>query len=86
MSTGIITTFAGTGTASYSGDGGDASSATLNYPHGIGLDAAGSIIFIVYRHILCLYLYFHSSIGNVYIADRSNSRVRKVLVSVSYPR
>ena len=32
VSTGIITTIAGTGTASYSGDNGAATSATLNHP------------------------------------------------------
>lgn len=34
---GIITTIAGTGTAAYSGDGGPAVSAQLNYPYGIGI-------------------------------------------------
>ncbi len=43
VSTGIITTFAGTGgTGSFSGDGGQATSATLNYPVGVALDAAGT--------------------------------------------
>ena len=41
ISTGIITTFAGTGTASYSGDNGPATSATLYYPVGVTLDSAG---------------------------------------------
>ena len=41
-STGIITTFAGTGTASYSGDNGPAMSATLNYPYGVAVDSAGT--------------------------------------------
>ena len=40
-STGIITTIAGTGTGSYSGDGGAATSATLKYPAGVGLDSSG---------------------------------------------
>ena len=44
VSTGIITTIAGTGTASYSGDDGAATSATLNYPHGVAVDASGRIL------------------------------------------
>ena len=43
VSTGIITTIAGTGTASYSGDDGAATSATLKYPHGVAVDASGRI-------------------------------------------
>jgi hypothetical protein len=42
ISTGIITTIAGTGTGSYSGDNGPATSATLNTPTGVALDSAGS--------------------------------------------
>ena len=41
VSTGIITTIAGTGTGSYSGDNGAATSATLNNPSGVALDASG---------------------------------------------
>ena len=42
VSTGIITTFAGTGTYSYSGDNGPATSATLYDPTGVAFDAAGT--------------------------------------------
>ncbi len=59
VSTGIITTIAGTGTYSYSGDNEAATSATLGYPFGVALDSA----------------------GNVYIADNTNQRIRKVTVS-----
>ena len=41
LSTGIISTFAGTGSEDYSGDGGLAVDAALNYPNGIALDSAG---------------------------------------------
>ncbi len=42
VSTGIITTYAGTGTTTYSGDGGAATSATLKYPYGVAIDSSGS--------------------------------------------
>ena len=41
--TGIITTFAGTGTAGYSGDGGPAKKAELKQPHSIQFDSAGDL-------------------------------------------
>ena len=44
VSTGIITTIAGTGTNSYSGDNGAATSASLKYPTGVALDASGRIL------------------------------------------
>ena len=57
-STGLITTVAGTGTAGYSGDGGAATSAELNFASGIAVD----------------------SVGNLYIADEDNNRIREVAV------
>jgi uncharacterized protein (TIGR03437 family) len=56
---GTISTVAGNGTFAFSGDGGPASSAAINEPVGIALDAA----------------------GNLYIADTSNFRIRKVSTS-----
>ncbi len=53
---GIITTFAGTGIAGYSGDGGPAAHAKLNNPYYVAVD----------------------SLGNIYISDSRNSRIRKV--------
>jgi sugar lactone lactonase YvrE len=53
---GIISTYAGTGIAGFSGDGGLATLARLNNPWGITLDIN----------------------NNLYIADRSNDRVRKI--------
>jgi gliding motility-associated-like protein len=43
--TGTITTFAGTGTQGYSGDGGLATSARLYYPYFIGVDKSGNVYF-----------------------------------------
>jgi uncharacterized repeat protein (TIGR03803 family) len=40
---GIITTAAGNGTASYSGDGGAATNAELTYPESVAVDAAGNL-------------------------------------------
>ena len=41
MSTSIISTIAGTGTSSFSGDNGQATSATLSIPVGVALDTSG---------------------------------------------
>ncbi|MGO9094120.1 MAG: hypothetical protein ACLQGV_02765 [Bryobacteraceae bacterium] len=43
VATGIITTAAGNGTQGYSGDGGPATSAQLNYPWGVSVDAGGDL-------------------------------------------
>ncbi len=79
VSTGIITTIAGSGgTGSYSGDNGPATNAELYFPEGIAFDSAGTsqVTFIVFS------LYNTSfSLGNLYIADHGNSRIRKVTVS-----
>jgi len=40
---GVITTFAGTGTAGFSGDGGPASAANIQAPHGIYIDKFGNM-------------------------------------------
>lgn len=42
-SAGVVTTVAGTGGATYTGDGGAATAATLNYPTGINVDGAGNV-------------------------------------------
>lgn len=54
--TGIISTFAGVGTAGFSGDGGLPTAAELNYPYTIMFDA----------------------VGDIYIPDGFNHRIRKV--------
>ena len=54
VSTGIITTIAGTGTGSYSGDGGAATSAALKSPAGVALDASGTTLYhcLLHRYTL----------------------------------
>jgi len=42
--TGIISTFAGTGVAGFSGDGGPAASAQLRQPHSIAIDSKGHLL------------------------------------------
>ncbi|MFV0460951.1 MAG: hypothetical protein ACK5MT_19525 [Actinomycetales bacterium] len=56
---GTVTDIAGTGTAGFSGDGGQATQAMLRAPSRLAFDAA----------------------GNLYIADTSNNRIRKVDVA-----
>ena len=94
VSTGIISTIAGTGSTSYSGDNGAATSATLYYPCGVAVDASGRILYycLLHRYTVSsamfdeIFFYFFlifpcPYIGNVYIADQSNQRIRKVTVS-----
>ena len=50
VSTGIITTIAGTGSTTFSGDNGAATSATLQYPIGVALDASGRILYYCPLH------------------------------------
>jgi uncharacterized alkaline shock family protein YloU len=46
----VISTFAGTGSASYSGDNGQATSATIFQPTGIAIDSSGNVYFSDYRN------------------------------------
>ncbi|MBU1487043.1 Ig-like domain-containing protein [bacterium] len=112
--TGIITTVAGVGTAGFSGDGGPAASAKLNFPYAVACDNQGNIyIADTYnsrvRKILFgnnvittiagtgtagfsgdgglatlaqlnapLGLFVDANKKNIYIADSSNHRIRKI--------
>ncbi len=61
VSTGIITTIAGTGTSSFSGDTGASTSAALYYPAGVALDSAGAsclcFIFLFFLFIFIKEMY-----------------------------
>ena len=112
--TGDISTFAGTGTCGYSGDGGAATSAELNNPYGLAVDSSNNVYIADTNNCLirvvssgtittfaghspslaCGYmgdggaatsaeLYYPDAVasdshGNVYIADQYNYVVRKV--------
>src|SRR2546425_1017218 len=60
--TGFISTVAGTGIPGFSGDGGPATSAQLNYPTSVVVDTG----------------------GNLFIADQSNLRIRRVAAGTGF--
>ncbi len=110
--TGVITTVAGTGSAGYSGDGGPATAAQMNSPHGICLDFSGNFYIgdeanavvrkVTTTGIISTYAGTGSAgfsgdggaattaqlqspdglcfdaLGNMYVADRYNYRIRKI--------
>lgn len=114
--TGVITTVAGIGTAGFSGDGGNALQAELNFPTGIALDDAGNIYIADKNNDRIRKVTVATGLittiagsatasglgdggaataaelkeprdvaldaaGDVYIADRSDARIRKVTLS-----
>ena len=112
---GVISTVAGNGTDGYSGDGGAATSASLNDPTGVSVDAAGNIYIAdqlnsrirkvntngVISTVVGNGIQGYSgdggaatsaslnnsiavtvdAVGNIYIADEGNNRIRKVNTS-----
>ena len=114
VSTGIITTIAGTGTEGYNGDNILATSAQLNNPQGITLDTSGNIyigdlhnyrirkidanngiittiagtgtsgyngdnIAATSAQLSDPFGVAIDSLGNIYITDRGNNRIRKII-------
>ncbi len=62
ISNGIISTYAGSGSYGYSGDGGSATAATLSYPMGIAFDLTGNCYFnIQFDNIQFSHYNFHES-------------------------
>ncbi len=115
-STGIISTFAGTGTGGSLGDGAAASAAQLNQPRGLAIDGSGNLYIADANNNKIRKIVLSTGIistvagigtagtagdgaaataaqlnsprgvctdaaGNIYIADRSNNKVRKVTIS-----
>jgi len=62
ISTGIITTVAGTGYCDYSGDGGEATAAALDYPSDLALDSSGRRPLYYYSPLCCYLLFILSSL------------------------
>ena len=111
-STGTITTIAGTGEFGFSGDGGPAAAARLDFPYGVAVDSAGNVYIAdtgnqrirkidstgtittiagsgefgfsgdggpaVEAEFRNPYGVAVDSAGNLYIADTSNRRIRKI--------
>ncbi len=82
VSAGIITTIAGTTSSGYSGDNGQATSATLKNPYGVALDSAGNYSLSNSFFLRGFTSSFPTSyLDNIYIADSGNHRIRKVTMS-----
>ncbi len=82
-STGIISTYAGTGSTSYSGDNGVASSAALYNPDGLCMDSSGNAASNMHTSLSTFLLKSLCLLGNLYIAEWGNHRVRKVMITTS---
>ena len=77
---GNITTVAGNGTGTYAGDGGAATNASLSYPSGLALDAAGNLYIADYlnnriREVLFSAVNPTFSLANVSITNAGNYTV-----------
>ncbi len=82
VATGIIATIAGSGTSSYSGDNGPATSAALYEPFGVAIDASGTIIIticciICFKIFYALVVFLFLIIVNLYSHTKSRQRVHR---------
>ncbi len=110
---GVVETVAGNGTCGFSGDGGAATSASLNFPQGIAIDGSGNLFIADYGNTVIRRVDSNGNIstyagipdnagysgdngaatsaqlsfpeavavdtnGNLFIADTSNNRIRRV--------
>src|SRR5579871_774949 len=116
-SNGVVTTIAGNGQEGFSGDGGAATSAKLDSPHGVAIDGAGNLYIADTNNLRIRMVNPAGTIstvagngfygfsgdggsatnammtnpagiavdagGNVYFADTSNNRIRKITAGVS---
>ena len=81
VSTGIISLVAGTVSTIYSGDGGLATSAGLNRPAGVIVDSSGTRPLWPLSYVWDGLFTVITFVGNVYICDEYNGRVRKITIS-----
>ncbi len=81
VATGIISTYAGTGDRGYSGDGGAASSAELNSPNGLCIDASGTSFHFIFYYIPIINLTLKDNLYVAEYAEIGTGQVRKIAAS-----
>ncbi len=90
VSTGIITTIAGTGSPGYSGDNGQATSAALYYPEGIALDTSGNVyiadIFNQRVRKVTIYTGIITTIAGTGTSSYSGDNGQATSATLTYPR
>ncbi|MEW6556281.1 MAG: carboxypeptidase regulatory-like domain-containing protein [Elusimicrobiota bacterium] len=83
---GIITTVAGTGTAGYSGDGGDPRAANLNAPHGIAFDSSYNLYYVGHCEYTVRKIVYTGTIqGNlVYTGSQTGTYIVNVSTDINF--